>query len=504
MSSEDERETDPVHVFKRGSLERSPSKSQRMKNFKGLRIDLVAAKNRMRSQCGSLAGQRNAKVADGNVNTETKEKENTDQNISSEEDEEEKEQEGSCSSGNDSDYYPSDFDFELEESIKEAESKIEELEGYPSDFEEELERGIQDAEDKIRELRGNDLTKSVATGAKDKPPCSVDKQNTLIEDLKVSPDEEEELFQEISDQISSTLSDEEEAFDNLSLSMDITDNLSEDEDIFDKLSMNIQMEDEVFENLEKNKKSSGLECDSSPVELGNPNEENETAEAESNKAKQGISFWEEKLAKPKVNLRKDSTSNFDKEKASKYKEVLPKPKPTPRNTKKFEPTKCDNGSAFKATQESLQRAEEAKECNKKEPNQDAAAQKAQDDSPVEEKFERFTRQRSTVRRSKRVSTSSKVVVAPESETADTAAAATTSAPVPRKRESLAKRCDPLNSAKALKRPDDRDDKDELTRKISQSLEQRIKVNPYVDIKTWEERRDEPGRKLPEKELLGWF
>ena len=139
MSSEDERETDPVHVFKRGSLERSPSKSQRMKNFKGLRIDLVAAKNRMRSQCGSLAGQRNAKVADGNVNTETKEKENTDQSISSEEDEEEKDQEGSCSSGNDSDYYPSDFDFELEESIKEAESKIEELDGYPSDFEEELE-----------------------------------------------------------------------------------------------------------------------------------------------------------------------------------------------------------------------------------------------------------------------------------------------------------------------------------------------------------------------------
>ena len=83
MSSEDERETDPVHVFKRGSLERSPSKSQRMKNFKGLRIDLVAAKNRMRSQCGSLAGQRNAKVADGNVNTETKEEKNMDQSISS-------------------------------------------------------------------------------------------------------------------------------------------------------------------------------------------------------------------------------------------------------------------------------------------------------------------------------------------------------------------------------------------------------------------------------------
>ena len=258
-----------------------------MKNFKGLRIDLVAAKNRMRSQCGSLAGQRNAKVADGNVNTETSEEKNTDQSIS--DDEEDKDQEDSYRTSNDSesDYYPSDFDFELEESIKEAEGKIEELEGYPSDFEEELERGIQEAENKIKELRGNDLTQSAATDAKDEP-SSVNKKNTLAEDLKMSTDEEEELFQEISNQISSTLSDEEEAFDNLSLSMDITENLSEDEDIFDKLSMSIQMEDEVFENLEKNKKSSKLECDSSPLELGNPNEENETTEAESNKAKQGI------------------------------------------------------------------------------------------------------------------------------------------------------------------------------------------------------------------------
>ena len=50
----------------------------------------------------------------------------------------------------------------------------------------------------------------------------------------------------------------------------------------------------------------------------------------------------------------------------------------------------------------------------------------------------------------------------------------------------------------------KDDKDELARKISESLEMRLKVNPYVDIKTWEERRKEPGRKLPQKELLGWF
>ena len=153
--------------------------------------------------------------------------------------------------------------------------------------------------------------------------------------------------------------------------------------------------------------------------------------------------------------------------------------------------------------------EEAKAGNTKKPDQEVPAPKAlnapkapRGDSPEEEKFERFTRQRSTVRRSKRVNTSSNVVVASESKTAD-AAATTTSAPVPRKRESLAKRCDPLNSAKTLKRPD-RDDKDELTRKISQSLEQRTKVNPYVNIKTWEERREEPGRKLPEKELLGWF
>ena len=48
------------------------------------------------------------------------------------------------------------------------------------------------------------------------------------------------------------------------------------------------------------------------------------------------------------------------------------------------------------------------------------------------------------------------------------------------------------------------DKDDLKRKISESLEQQTKVNPYVDIKTWEERRNQPGRKLPEKELLGWF
>merc|ERR1719331_722134 len=100
----------------------------------------------MRSQCGSLPGQRNAKVADGNVNTETREEKNTETSILNDEEEEEDPGDSyKTSNDSESDYYPSDFEFELEESIKEAEGKIEELEGYTSDFEEELERGIQEA-----------------------------------------------------------------------------------------------------------------------------------------------------------------------------------------------------------------------------------------------------------------------------------------------------------------------------------------------------------------------
>merc|ERR1712037_98587 len=113
------------------------------------------------------------------------------------------------------------------------------------------------------------------------------------------------------------------------------------------MGMSIQVEDEVFENLDKNKKSSKTECDTSSVKMGSPNEEKD---AESNKARQGISFWEEKLAKPKISLKTDSTSKYEKEKLSKDSKVFettcPKPKPTPRNTKKPLPTKCDNGSAF--------------------------------------------------------------------------------------------------------------------------------------------------------------
>ena len=538
MSSEDERES-PVHAFKRGSLERSPSKSQRLKNFKGLRIDLVAAKNRMRSQCKSLPDQRNTKVTDCHVNTETREEKNLKQSISDDE-EEEKGDSYRTSNDSESDYYPSDFEFELEESMKEAENRIEELEeGFPSDFEDELERGIQEAEKKIRELRdngikktvtidtkvhadlegniqeaenkmketrGNYLTKPVAIDTKCDPSCP-SKGETLVEDLKMSTDdEEEELFQEISDQISSTLSDEEEAFDNLSLSMDITENLTDDEDIFDKLSMGIQIKKQFSENMERHNKSSESKCETSPVNVGHPNEENENAGAEDiNKARKGISFWEEKLATPRISFKKDPSSKFEEGRAA-HKVMVSQltcqlPKPTARKTKVAEPIPYDNGN--KAVQEPSKTA--VKEENTKEPDEEAAAHKAQnapDDDPEEQRFERFTRQRSTVRRSKRLNTSSNVVFASATETGDTTAA-TPSAPVPRKRESLAKRDDPLNSPKALKMPG-KDDKDELARKISESLEMRLKVNPYVDIKTWEERRKEPGRKLPQKELLGWF
>ena len=150
-----------------------------------------------------------------------------------------------------------------------------------------------------------------------------------------------------------------------------------------------------------------------------------------------------------------------------------------------------------------------------EPDEKEEPAEKEDEDLVEGKFTRFTRQRSTVRRSKRVVTKPKVVVAAEPENADTAAPAT-SASVPKKRESLAKK-NPNNDqlTGSISESSDKGtdlfmdkniktDKDDLRRKISESLEQRTKVNPYVDIKTWEERRNQPGRKLPEKELLGWF
>merc|ERR1712233_245686 len=103
------------------------------------------------------------------------------------------------------------------------------------------------------------------------------------------------------------------------------------------------------------------------------------------------------------------------------------------------------------TEEEESKEEKQREKHEQEAQTAQTAQKAQsaqtaagDESPEEEKFERFTRQRSTVRRSKRVNTKPNVVVASESKTADTLAATSTSAPVPRKRESLAKRCDLLN------------------------------------------------------------
>ena len=525
LSSDDEKNVF-VQPLKRGTLERSPSKSQRMKNFKGLRIDLVAAKNRMRSQSGSLPGQRNAKVADGNVNTETGETENRDQHhiAYTNDDDTHGKDEGTSSNDSESDYYPSDFDFD--ESMKESDCKIDDLEEYPSDFEAELEKGIQEAESKIKELRSNNLAISPATEAQVKW-ANDSNESALDKSPEVTRDKEEAFFQEISDQIGSTLSDEEMAFDNLSLSMDISGNLSEDEHIFDKLSMNLGREEQLFEEPEKNngasKINSDLTVEKSPVQT----EEKEGGEAESQKARQSISFWEEKLAKPKISLKEDFALKIDivgdpkteveqeSGDAKEFQSTVSRPKPAPRKTKEIKSKHCDDISDERPRPKSSDAAFTKPEKCQTEPDEKEEPAVKEEEVLVEEKFTRFTRQRSTVRRSKRVVTKPKVVVAAEPENADTAAAAT-SAPVPKKRESLAKKNSnndhitrriSESSDKGLDLFMDKNiktDKDELTRKISESLEQRTKVNPYVDIKTWEERRNQPGRKLPEKELLGWF
>ena len=513
LSSDDEKNVF-VQPFKRGTLERSPSKSQRMKNFKGLRIDLVAAKNRMRSQSGSLPGQRNAKVANGNVNTETGETENRDHHVAhTNDDDTDGKDEGTSSNDSESDFYPSDFDFD--ESMKESDCKIDDSEEYPSDFEAELEKGIQEAESKIKELRENNLAVSPATEAQVKW-ANDSNESALDKSPEVTRDKEEAFFQEISDQIGSTLSDEEMAFDNLSLSMDISGNLSEDEHIFDELSMNLERKEQLSEESEKNNEASKINTVLTIMKSPVQTVENEGGEAESQKARQSISFWEEKLAKPRISLKEDfalKIGNVGDPKTEVEQEsqgtkssqsTVSRPKPAPRKTKEIKSKHVEGETEDKPTPKSSE-AEETQ----------AEPAERNDDDLVEGKFTRFTRQRSTVRRSKRVVTKPKVVVAAEPENADTAAAAT-SAPVPKKRESLAKKNSNNDhitgriSESSDKGTDlfmDKNiktDKDELRRKISESLEQRTKVNPYVDIKTWEERRNQPGRKLPEKELLGWF
>ena len=130
ISSEEDDEDVPIGHFTRGTLERSTSRSQRLKNFKGLRIDLIAAKSRMMVVTGAAAQLRkdkeNSKVDERKIEI--------------------------CSTADslttcDSDFYPYDYEFDVEESINEKDAKLSELSDYPSDFEEEMEKSIQEVSD---------------------------------------------------------------------------------------------------------------------------------------------------------------------------------------------------------------------------------------------------------------------------------------------------------------------------------------------------------------------
>ena len=477
----------PLGVFKRGTLERSTSKSQRLKNFKGLRIDLVAAKNRMKAQSGQLADQRHANLFQGD--NDTKEEKKTEHDT---------QQDGEhvqildVITDSESDYYPSDFEFELAESITETEAKMYELDNYPSDFEEEMEKNILDAERKINELKNKDSnTENISKNYQPEllKPNKIEQLKTNCEyecitkvvhnnQEKLKPDKEdkpetyndENIFQVLSEQITSSISDDEEAFVNLSLSMDISDNLSENEDVFDRLSMSLDEETEPAKTNDLYK-----QCNSSVKKPFALNEKEQTAfESEMSKAKLAISFWENELSTMKTMGAPSSKVILDPGSSQ---------QPTTKQTEDI------NAVTNQFT------LENDENTNKTETESSSTPSNSAEDHL--ELFQRGARQRSTIKRSKHKMKTENVVVAEPTNPVATVTKPT-APPVPRKRESLARKCDSSLPAKAAKNDND------LARKISKSLEKRIRDNPYVDIKTWEDRKKDPGWKLPDKQFLEWF
>ena len=447
-----------------------------MKNFKGLRIDLIAAKSRMMVVTGAAAQlgkeKENSKVDERKIEI--------------------------CSTADslttcDSDFYPSDNEFDMEEGTNKNDAKLSELSDYPSDFEEEMEKSIQETDKKIEKLRKSESLRSneqkniskgkqVGTNVANLETKAIPAIEKVFKEEKISSceDEKEDIFQTLSEQISSDLSGDEEAFDTLSLSMDISENLSEDEDAFDQLAMCLQFHDEKSPSEEQTANDSNKPQETmleKTVTTLKVEKEKDVFDAEVTRSRNIISYWENRLSANNTNTKSQRKISIPGPVSQTTKQVL-EPLPN-KETKTNEQETLSEPFSIKTS---------------KTPPKLALQNQHQ------EPFQRSTLQRSTIKRSKASVNKAEVVVVPSPSTADETEISKTTfrpVPIPRKRTSITKKEDSATPAKALK-------DDDIARKISDSLEMRNKGNPYVSIKTWEERSKEPGRTLPQKQIIEWF